>query len=435
MSSQPRARASSWSPLCPYTVFAMFWYALAYFFPRDPVDMAPLEGAFPVWLSLGHDGVWMALTLAGAVLWVRAWRASGKDIWPGSGIDRRLVAVFLATACLGAVLAFLHLSHRPANDVLRYDVRDLLMYGSVLVLGGIWLRSPQQVKCWHKWLVGCIVAVGILGYAQTYLLPTTRFEQRTYSTLSNANNFGFVVAFLLVFAIMQLDANGKWSWKWMLAITLSVGGIILCQSLALLIFLPLAFCVGMLACRHRRLVLLSLVGASLVALATVWPAKAPQDLYARALGNFQPEPTRHSVVRRKQDLAKTLAELRPSMTATFWESALFGSWTSLQGIKHEPVFVQSLRNSGALVTLGLMAVILGSGWVGLSKGRRLRREARPQEAALLLAVGLFLLLCFFPLFEFHPFLYRFPLNFLTYAWCAVTLYYPVGARTTQESVS
>jgi len=435
MSSQSRGRASSWSPLCPYTVFAMFWYTLAYFFPRDPVDMAPLEGAFPVWLSLGHDGVWMALTLAGAVLWVRAWRASGKDIWPGSGIDRRLVAVFLATACLGAVLAFLHLSHRPANDVLRYDVRDLLMYGSVLVLGGIWLRSPQQVRCWFNWLVGCIVAVGILGYAQTYLLPTTRFEHRTYSTLSNANNFGFVVAFLLVLAIMQLDANGKWSWKWMLAIALSVGGIILCQSLALLIFLPLAFLVGILVARHRRLVLLSLVGASLMALVSVWPSKAPQDLMARVVGNFQPEPTRHSVVRRKQDLDKTLAELRPSMTASFWESFLFGSWTSPKLIKHEPVFLRTLRNSGALVTLGLMAVILGSGWVGLSKGRRLRREARPQEAALLLAVGLFLLLCFFPLFEFHPFLYRFPLNFLTYAWCAVALYYPVGARTTQESVS
>ena len=435
MSTGPRKRVANLSPLCPYVVFALFWYTLAYFFPRDPLEMMPLEGTFPVWLSLGRDGVWVALTLVGAVLWVRAWRASGKEIWPEPGIERRLVAVFLGTALLGTVLAFLHLSHRPPNDVLRYDVRDLLMYGSVLVLGGIWLRSSQQVRCWHKWLVANMVVVGILGYAQTYLLPRTRFEHRTYSTLSNANNFGFVMAFLLVFAIMQLDANGKWSWKWLLAIALSVGGIILCQSLALLIFLPLAFLVGILVVRHRRLVLLSLVGASLMALVTVWPSNVPRELAARVVGNVRPEPTRVSVVKRKADVERVTAELQPSMTASFWESFFFGSWTSLKLIKHEPVFFRTLRNSGALVTLGLIVVIVGSGWVGVSKGRRLRREARPQEAALLLAAGVFLLMCFFSLFVFHPFLYRFPLNFLVYTWCAVVLYYPVGGPPAQERVS
>ncbi|UCC69091.1 MAG: hypothetical protein JSV79_04005, partial [Armatimonadota bacterium] len=62
------ARAQSrWSPLCPYVLFALLWYSLAFLFPRDPQGMQPAEGAFPIWLSMARDGVWVLLCVGGAV--------------------------------------------------------------------------------------------------------------------------------------------------------------------------------------------------------------------------------------------------------------------------------------------------------------------------------------------------------------------------------
>ena len=79
-----------------------------------------------------------------------------------------------------------------------------------------------------------------------------------------------------------------------------------------------------------------------------------------------------------------------------------------------------------------MVLVLGSGVIATRKGFRLRSLRLRDEASLLIGTGIFLILAFLTLFQFTPFLYRFPIAFLVYTLCAVALYYPMPSSAAQE---
>lgn len=421
-----------------YIIFSVFYWAHIFFYqwPESYKDNVP------IWVLIGRDVIWLLICLIAFIKLATVLTKNGhKFFHHWKKYYKHILICFAPVYLLYLAVAFSHLGHKNLLDVFQFDVRNIMMYVSVLFLLPLWVRRDADIKRFTGLILKLGILVSVFGISSAvFYKPWLWPDGRIISTLGNPNNLGLFLNLCLFLSVPELILCGSRSNGGGVACSLYFLCLLFTGSFTMIFMSVLGILIIIvLAIKKHKLrysdlsTLAILAFLAFVVLYTSGYSKVLSERFeARFLGQTLQEissnPIQTSISGRITQIKDVCNFLGRGSIMSF----LFGDYSLQRYLLYDPFYCTMIRNNGIIVCIAIPVAFFLTALVGFKKYVIFYKQKNFDMAAIMLGGAMFILLSLIIAFNGSVFLNRFPINFFFYLILGLMLITTVENKDANE---